>query len=228
MQSQRDVGVIIPAAGLGARAGFAVPKQYKTLAGVPLLLRTIRPFSSHPSVRQIVVAMPPDDAATPPDWIDGLQGEKLKIVAGGETRAHSVRNALDGMQVACSVVLVHDAARPFVSRDVIDRLIECARDGKSCIAAIPMSDTVKRGDDRNMVLETVDRANLWRAQTPQAFPRNTLVEAFEKAGSDLEFVTDESSLVERYGEEVQLVLDDPGNFKLTLSRDFEIAERLLG
>jgi 2-C-methyl-D-erythritol 4-phosphate cytidylyltransferase len=227
MPSQPDVGVIIPAAGMGVRAGLGQPKQYKTLAGVPLLLRTIRPFSSHPAVRQIVVALPPDDAAAPPDWIDELTGEALKVSKGGETRAHSVRNALAEMDLSCSVVLVHDAARPFVSRDVIDRLVERVRQGHSCLAAIPMSDTVKRADGKNVVAETVDRSNLWRAQTPQGFPRKILESAYEKAREDLEGITDESSLLERHGFDVELVADDPGNFKLTLPSDFELAERLL-
>ncbi len=227
MPSPPDVGVIIPAAGLGVRAGLGQPKQYQTVAGVPLLLRTIRPFSSHPEVVQVVVAMPPDDAAAPPDWIAELRSNRLKTVVGGETRAHSVKNALSHLDPACCVVLVHDAARPFVSRHVVDRLIEGAREGKNCIAAVPVSDTVKRGDGNNVVVETVDRSSLWRAQTPQGFPRAALDEVFERAGDELSSYTDESSLFEKFGLPVELVPDEISNFKLTLPGDFEMAERLL-
>lgn len=225
MPSRSDVGVVIPAAGRGIRTGGPVPKQYREVAGVPLLLRSLRPFASHPDVRQIVVALPPEDVDSPPRWLESLLSKRLTVVSGGETRAVSVRNGLAELPDECSVVLVHDAARPFVTRDVIDRVIERARGGTSCLAAVRMSDTVKKANG-DVVLETVDRSHLWRAQTPQGFPRKVLEDAYAAFGDTVE-ATDESALVEASGARVELVEDDPGNIKLTLPRDFEIAEALL-
>ena len=190
-------------------------------------MRTIRPFSSHPGVREIAIALPEADALAPPSWLRSLANDNLKLVAGGETRARSVRNAVRLLDRACAVVLVHDAARPFVSREVIDKLIERARSGVCCIAAVPMSDTVKRADKDNVVVETVDRTDLWRAQTPQGFPVKVLMAAYDAWGDELADATDEAALVERLGLSVELIPDDPGNFKLTTPRDFEIAERLV-
>jgi 2-C-methyl-D-erythritol 4-phosphate cytidylyltransferase len=177
----RDIGVIIVAAGRGERIG-GTPKQYREIAGVPMLLRSIRPFAAHPDVRQLAVVVPPDDAARPPAWLAELVGDNLRVVAGGVERRESVAAGLAVVADECAVILVHDAARPFVGRDTIDAVVAEARAGRSSTAAVPVSDTLKQAaPDGRTVERTVPRERLWRAQTPQGFPRRVLEAAHAQA-----------------------------------------------
>jgi 2-C-methyl-D-erythritol 4-phosphate cytidylyltransferase len=226
----RDVGVILVAAGKGERAGAGPPKQYREIGGVPMLLRSLRPFASHPDVAEIVVALPPPDAPAPPAWLAEL-GEGVRVVPGGETRTASVSAALGALGPACGIVLVHDAARPFVERATIDAVIAEARRGHGAVAAVPLSDTVKEaaadGDGLD-IARTVPRERLWRAQTPQGFPRDLLSAAYAEARIVGSPATDDATLVERTGHTVRLVPDSPGNFKVTSADDFALAELRAG
>jgi 2-C-methyl-D-erythritol 4-phosphate cytidylyltransferase len=191
-----------------------------------MLLRAIRPYAQHPRVRQIVVALPPELAAHPPAWLGDLAAERLRLVAGGATRADSVAAALAALHPACRVVLVHDAARPFVGPETIDAVIAVAQSGAGAVAGVPVADTLKRvaeADDR--VTETVDRRGLWRAQTPQGFPRTMLEEAYAARGA-LPDPTDDAQLVERLGHPVRIVPDRTTNIKVTSPDDFALAEAL--
>jgi 2-C-methyl-D-erythritol 4-phosphate cytidylyltransferase len=218
------VGVLLPAAGRGQRAGAGDLKQFRSIGGVPMLLRSVRPFAQHPRVRQIVVALPEEHATHPPAWLQDLLGERLRTVAGGATRAASVRAALRALDPACALVLVHDAARPFVSREEIDAVIDAAALGTGALAAIPIADTVKRAQN-GRVAATVTRNGLWRALTPQGFPRRMLEEAYARAAGDLE-ATDDAALVESLGAPVVLVQGRPTNIKVTSPDDFVLAEAL--
>lgn len=223
-----DVGVLIPAAGRGVRAGGTEPKQFRSIAGIPMLQRAIRPFRSHPRVRQIVVALPKERCKEPPQWLQSETAGLLRIVPGGATRADSVKSALDALDPRCRIVLVHDAARPFVSLATIDAVIAVAA-GRGALAAVPVSDTVKRVDETTrLVTETVDRRGLWRAQTPQGCPREMLHNAFDSAGpTGAAQYTDESALLEAAGYEVELVPDSQENIKVTTEADFSMAEALV-
>ncbi|MGH7627825.1 MAG: 2-C-methyl-D-erythritol 4-phosphate cytidylyltransferase [Gemmatimonadales bacterium] len=221
----RDVGVILVAAGRGARLGGA-PKQYRPIAGVPMVLRALRPFVAHPEVLHAVIVLPPDDAASPPAFLVDLAGPALALVAGGAERSDSVAAGLRALAVECTVVLVHDAARPFPDPDVIGAVIGEARAGHGAVAAVPLTDTIKEasvGEPRR-VLRTVPREVLWRAQTPQGFPRALLAAAHERARRDGPGATDDAALVERLGAEVRLVPDSPRNLKVTTAEDLEWAE----
>jgi 2-C-methyl-D-erythritol 4-phosphate cytidylyltransferase len=224
MPSQPEVGVLIPAAGRGERLG-GEPKQFRPIAGVPMLLRALRPFAGHPMVHQIVVALPPDIAVAPPAWLSSLAGGRLRLVAGGEARADSVWAALCSLDVTCRVVLVHDAARPLVSRDTIDAVIKAAAEA-GAVPAVAVSDTLKQVDpESGLVSATVNRSDLWRAQTPQGFPRELLEEAYRRAGaSGWDNYTDEASLVEAAGFPVRVVPGTARNIKVTTASDLEIAE----
>lgn len=225
---QRDVGVIIAAAGAGERVGQGEPKQFRTVAGVPLLLRAIGPFARHPRVRHLVVALPPAYAVAPPPWLTDLTGVRVGLVGGGATRAETVRAGLAALDAACTVVLVHDAVRPFVAVETIDAVIAAAARGVGAVPAVAVSDTLKRADAATRrVQETVDRRTLWCAQTPQGFPRPLLEEAYRRAApSHLAAATDDATLVEALGHPVELVPDSPANFKITTPEDFAIAELL--
>ena len=205
-----------------------VPKQYHPIAGVPMVLRALRPFLSHPDVERVVLALPPGDVAVPPPFLDGLLGERLRVVAGGATRGHSVAAGLAALDARCTVVLIHDGARPFVGRGVIDAVIAHARRGEPAIAAVPLTDTVKEAsaDDASRVERTVPRERLWRAQTPQGFPRQMLADAYARAGREARLGTDDAELVERTGIAVRLIVDSSRNFKITTAEDLALAELL--
>ena len=189
-----------------------------------MLLRSIRPFVAHPDVARVVVVLRPDDARTPPAWLAQLAGGALEIVGGGAERADSVRAGLAALPPVCAVVLVHDAARPFVDREVIDAVIAEARAGRSAIAAVPVSDTLKEAAaDGRTVQRTVPRERLWRAQTPQGFPRQVL-EAAHAAAAGASSATDDAALVEQTGGTVRLVPDSVRNFKITTADDLALAD----
>ena len=194
------------------------------------MLRALRPFTAHPDVAQVVLVLPPADAAAPPAFLAELRGEGLVLVPGGEERSDSVAAGLAALGRECTVVLVHDGARPFVDRAVIDEVIRHARQGEGAIAAVPLSDTVKEADagEPNRVARTVPRERLWRAQTPQGFPRELLVRAHGRPALDGEAFTDDASLVEASGGIVRLVLDSSRNLKITTVEDFALAELLAG
>lgn len=224
---QQTIGVVIAAGGRGDRAGTGDPKQFREIAGVPMLLRAIRPFAAHPRIDEIVVSLPQAAVADPPTWLKQLVGQRMKLVAGGDTRAASVARGVAALSAECGTVLVHDAARPFVSRETIDAVLDHACRGTCAIAAVPVADTIKRTErGGTCVVETIERTGLWRAQTPQGFPRHTLEIAYEAAGESSQAATDEAALVEAAGFTVELVTDSATNMKITTSEDFAIAEAL--
>lgn len=227
----RDVGVVVVAAGKSERLGGEVPKQFRSVAGVPLLLRAIRPFLSHPDVLEVIVVLPAAHVLAPPPWLAELLGERLRAVAGGEVRMDSVEAGLGALAPACTVVLVHDGARPFPEPAVIDRVIAVARHGTGAVAAVPVTDTLKQAEPPALgafghVIRTVSRDHLWRAQTPQGFPRPMLTQAFAAARAAGYSATDESALVEHGGGPVVLVHDVSTNLKITTLEDLRVAEAL--
>jgi 2-C-methyl-D-erythritol 4-phosphate cytidylyltransferase len=237
--SRPDVGVVVVAAGAGVRAGPGEPKQFRPILGVPMLLRALRPFTGHPEVRQVVVALPPGYAERPPEWLGKLRGERLGLVAGGAQRVDSVRAGIRALPADTAVILVHDAARPFVSRGTIDAVISRARAGVGAVAAVPTSDTLKeigQGPPQltPRVARTVDRERIWRAQTPQGFPRQMLNDAYARlataanggGGKGGGPPNDDAEVCERAGFPVELIPDSPYNFKVTTADDFRIAEAL--
>lgn len=224
--SPPEVGVIIVAAGAGVRAGSGELKQFRIIHGVPLLLRALRPFTSHPDVGRVTIALPAGLANQPPEWLAKLRGERLAFVTGGATRAESVRAGLRALAADARIVLVHDAARPFVGRETIDAVIACARSGVGATAAVPMSDTIKEVGEGTRIARTVPRDKLWRAQTPQGFPRPMIEQAYERLRRDDPPPTDDAELCERAGFPVDVVADSAHNLKVTTADDFRIAEAI--
>lgn len=219
-----DVGVVIVAAGQGVRAGPGVPKQFREVAGAPLILHTLRPFLAHPEVHTVALVLPPGDAARPPVWLAPLAGERLRLAAGGALRQESSRAGVAALPAACRIVLVHDGARPLVTREVVDAVIHAARAGRGAIAAVPVHDTLKLVGPGQRVRTTLDRTGVWRAQTPQGFPREMLEAAFDAADGA---ATDEAALVEAIGGEVVVVPDAPTNLKVTTAEDLVLLAHLL-
>lgn len=196
-----------------------------------MLLRAIRPFAAHPDVCGLAVVLPPEMVAAPPAWLRELSGPTLRLVAGGAERSGSAMAGVAALGSECAIVLVHDAARPFVDRAVIDAVVERAREGKGAVPALPVGDTLKEAaapEQGGAISRTVPRDGLWRAQTPQGFPRRMLEQAYAAARSAGHGATDDAALVEATGAPVTLVLGSEQNFKVTTAHDFRLAEWLAG
>jgi 2-C-methyl-D-erythritol 4-phosphate cytidylyltransferase/2-C-methyl-D-erythritol 2,4-cyclodiphosphate synthase len=222
------VVAVIAAGGLGRRLGAGTPKQLLTLGGRTILERSIVAFASHPRVSGIVVALPPEVVAHPPSFLAGF-GARLRVVAGGARRQDSVATAFAAIDPPPDVVVIHDAARPFVDSATIDRAIDAAIESGAAIAALPSSDTVKLAHDEQgnpRVAATIPRDRVWLAQTPQAFTREVLTAALA-AGAQGASGTDEAALAEQAGHIVRLVAGDPRNVKITTPADLELARAAL-
>lgn len=211
---------VVVAGGSGRRFGGPVRKQYLEVGGEPVLLRAVRPFLDHPRIASVVVVLPPDDVADPPTWLAGLP---VTIVAGGAERGDSVFNGLMAVDGVADRVLVHDGARPFVSADVIDRVLD-AEGG--AIAAVPVTDTIQRVDGAGVIVETPDRSALWQAQTPQGFPRAALVDAYRRARAEGVAATDDAAVFARYAGPVRVVMGEHRNLKVTRPGDLPLAEAI--
>ena len=225
-----DVAVVIVAAGRGMRAGNAGgsnPKQYRTLGGVPVLTRTIRSFFDHPKIGRIIPVIHDSDAAAFDAAIAEFDDDRIQPVAGAETRQGSVAAGLEALASdAPQGVLIHDGVRPFVSADLIDRVIDALREHQAALPALPVTDTLKRAST-GQVQETLDRSDLVRAQTPQGFGFDQILDAHRAASaagrSDF---TDDAQIAQWAGHDVVLVEGEARNVKLTTPEDFELAERL--
>lgn len=223
---QPDVGVILVAAGAGTRTGGAELKQFRWVAGKPMLLHGLQLFQSRPDVAMVVCVLPRSHAGDPPPWIFQSDLERLTVTVGGRTRGESVIAGLEELPDEVRVVLVHDAARPLVTMDVVDRVVHAARAGTGAVAAIPVVDTLKEVDDDGRVVRTVERARLWRAQTPQGFPREMIDQAYLTARRERLEATDDSALCEKLGYPVVMVRGSERAIKITEAGDFDHAEAL--
>jgi 2-C-methyl-D-erythritol 4-phosphate cytidylyltransferase / 2-C-methyl-D-erythritol 2,4-cyclodiphosphate synthase len=214
------VTAIIAAGGRGHRLGAAMPKQLLQVGGRSLLQWSVDAFTAHPAISEVIVALPSDLVRNPPDWLSGV-----RVVEGGGRRQDSVANAFAVLADATEIVLVHDAARPFVTAEVISRAIDGAAAHGAAIAAVPVTDTVKRVEAQaagGVITETLPREEIFLAQTPQAFRRQVLHAAIVAARSDAT-ATDEAMLAERAGHRVHVVAGDPANVKITTAADLASA-----
>lgn len=222
-----SVGVIIVAAGRGERLGGTVPKQLLDLGGRSMLRRSVEAFDAHPAIDALVVVLSSDMMAAGPALI-GRTTRPCSVVAGGLRRQDSVHAGLRAVPPGTEVVLVHDAARPFASVSLIDRVIEGVRRSGAVVPAVPAKDTIKRvRPGERAVRETIDRNEIWLAQTPQGFRRQVLERAVALGQSGVD-ATDEAMLAESLGVPVEIVDGDEGNVKITTSDDLAAARRRLG
>lgn len=224
------IWAIVPAAGSGTRFGGELPKQYVRVAGEPLIAHSLRALLSHPAVAGVVVALAADDRHWP-GWHE-LQGKLVLTCEGGDARADSVLAALAALPDdvrADDFVLVHDAARPNLSRHDLDALLERGRDDPvGAILAAPVRDTLKRAGDDGGIDRTEPRDKLWRALTPQLFRHLQLVRALESARDAGVAITDEAMAMERLGHRPLLVEGRADNIKVTTPEDLAMVEFLLG
>jgi len=235
------VTAIIAAGGRGHRLGNAEPKQLLSIGGRPILERSIAAFASHPSIDAIVVALPQELADEPPAYLRSAQasarqgiGKPMSIVAGGVRRQDSVTNAFAAVDRHSDVIVIHDAARPFASADLIARTVAAAAESGAAVAAVQSRDTVKRATEGSSVvsgfsrtvIETLARETIYLAQTPQAFRRDILRRALEIGARDGVDATDEAALVELAGLPVRLVDGDASNIKITTPEDMALGEAI--
>src|SRR3989442_469060 len=227
------VTAIIAAGGRGQRVGEAEPKQLVTVGGCQILERSVSAFLSHASVNDVVVVLPRELVDNPPAYLRSAEAgalpgsaKPLRLVAGGARRQDSVANGFHAAAGHSELIVIHDAARPFVSADLIARTIAAAVESGAAVAAIVARDTVKRsttGDsEMRFVTETLARDSIFLAQTPQAFRRSVLAEALQLADD----VTDEAALAERAGHQVRLVEGEASNIKITTPDDLVLAEAI--
>jgi 2-C-methyl-D-erythritol 4-phosphate cytidylyltransferase len=217
--------VVIPAAGVGRRLGAAIPKQYLDLGGRPVIEWTLRPFVEDARINGVWVALDPADDHWPTTAF--ADHPKVRRVAGGSERCHSVLNALDelaGCADAGDWVLVHDAARPCLRRGDLDQLITALKDDPvGGILAVPVRDTMKGADQSGRIRSTLDRTALWHAYTPQMFRLGTLRRALRAANASGDLVTDDASAIERIGLAPRLVEGHADNIKITRAEDLPLA-----
>jgi 2-C-methyl-D-erythritol 4-phosphate cytidylyltransferase / 2-C-methyl-D-erythritol 2,4-cyclodiphosphate synthase len=217
------VSAIIAAGGRGLRFGGDSPKQLLSLGGRPILARSVDAFVSCDLIAEIVVALPADLAAAPPEYLQN-RGKPVTVVSGGDRRRDSVANAFARVSDGAEVVVVHDAARPLVTDDLIRRTVTAASETGAAIAAIRAHDTVKQTDSTGAITATLARERIYLAQTPQAFRVAVLRDALRMSGD----ATDEAMLAEEAGHVVRVVDGDPRNLKITAPGDLTMAEHFAG
>jgi 2-C-methyl-D-erythritol 4-phosphate cytidylyltransferase len=219
-----SVAAIIVAAGPGTRLAAGMPKAFVPLAGRPLVAHALRALLAVPAIDEAIVVVPPgmEDDARCALTTGGALPLDVRVVPGGAERQDSVRRGLDAVERA-ELVAIHDAARPFVSRAVIEAAIDAARRGGAAIVAVPATDTVKLVDADGGIESTPPRTRTWLAQTPQIFRLELIRAAHAQAGDDAS-ATDDAMLVERLGHRVEVVAGEPGNRKITTPDDLRWAE----
>ena len=227
MDERVRVGAIVAAGGRGTRLRGDVPKPLRLIAGRTILERSIEPFDAVEQVQEIVVVLPPDLVSDPPAVLRRFR-TPLKLVRGGVRRQDSVSAGLDALTLVTDVVVVHDAARPFCTAELIGRTVDAAAESGAAIAALPAHDTIKEGKLASavtVVRSTLPRERIFLAQTPQAFRFDVLRQAVAAGRNGVE-MTDEAALVEHAGHQVRLVEGEPRNMKITTEADLALAREL--
>lgn len=218
MDRYGTVGAVIAAAGSSSRMGGR-DKLAEPLDGIPVILRTLAAVEAVPEIREIVVVTREDRVEEYRRLLGQCSGLRA-VVPGGSTRQESVRNGVRALSPDCTLAAIHDGARPLVAPEVFARCIEAARSCGAATAAVPVKDTIKLADEAGRVLDTPDRSRLWAVQTPQIFDRERYLRAAEEAERRGLSCTDDCQLFEAMGWEVQLVMGDYRNLKLTTPEDF--------
>ena len=218
------ISAIITAAGQGHR--FGSQKQFKPLDGKPLYQYSLGIFISSKIINEIILVVPNDNRYAIAKEIKDSSQSIVKVISGGAARRHSVKSGVDASSSDTDLVVIHDAARPFVTREMLRSVIKACEKSDGAIAAIPAVDTVKYSND-GVVEKTLDRNRVWLAQTPQAFKKLKLLNAYRHYDLSNSAITDESSIMEGMGYNISLVLGSQSNFKVTTKYDWKHAKGLL-
>lgn len=220
--------VVIVSAGKGSRMKADINKQFLKLREKEVIAHTIDKFYNNKNIDEIVVVVREDESEFfKQNIIDKYGYENIKISFGGKERQDSVFNGLKSVDKQCEIVLIHDGARPFVTNEIIDNCIECAKENKCAIVGVPVKDTIKIVNENGDVCDTPNRNTLWAIQTPQTFNYELIVEAHEKAKKENYYGTDDSMLMEHFGYNVKVVEGSYNNIKITTPEDLKIGEEIL-
>ncbi len=219
------VSVIVPGAGAGRRFGGRGNKIFQRLKGQPVFIRTLEAFTLRDDVCQTQLVVSTEDMDEIKERFGGNLGfMNVAVTVGGATRADSVRNALSNVSDEAELICVHDAVRPCIAAPWIDAVFEKAEKTGAAILAYPLHGTLKNVGEGDVICETLSRAGLWEAQTPQVFRKDLLIKAYE---GDLFGATDDARLVEAIGHPVSVVMGDPRNIKITTAGDLAMAESVI-
>ncbi|MCP1200761.1 bifunctional 2-C-methyl-D-erythritol 4-phosphate cytidylyltransferase/2-C-methyl-D-erythritol 2,4-cyclodiphosphate synthase [Notoacmeibacter sp. MSK16QG-6] len=228
MDRSETIAALIVAAGRGERAGRREdgPKQYRLLAGEPILRHTVRAFLDHPEIAKVIIAIHPDDEKLAEEAIAPLDRKRLSLIHGRQTRQLSVLAGLRSMaERPPDFVLIHDAARPLIGRETLDAVIDNLQPETGLIVGMPVTDTVKSVDASDVIVGTVDRETLIRAQTPQAFAYSAIMSAHENAlAAGVENATDDAAIAAQAGMAVRVIRGRSANPKITFPEDISLAE----
>lgn len=223
----KNIIAIVPAAGLGKRLGPGTNKPFQMLLDKPLIIWTLEILESSPEIKEIIPVLKEQDMATGTELFDSYNLSKIRrIVQGGAERQDSVYNGLRQLDAKADIVLIHDGARPFVSRDIIRNSINSLKGFDGVVVGVPVKDTIKKAED-GVIRKTLPRNPLWAIQTPQVFFYEPLMRAYNKAMEDNFYSTDDSALVERLGGRIKIIMGSYENMKITTPEDIVIAEHLL-
>jgi len=220
------VSVIVVAAGEGKRMG--AEKQFVELGGIPLCIRACVAFDGINNIGEIILVVSPKNVSMAKEHVSGHKLKKVKkIVPGGDVRQASVYNGLKELAADSEYVLIHDGARPLLSPELVEKMLSELVGKDAVVLAVPVSDTVKQIDERCVVSKTVERKDLWAAQTPQGFRVSLIREAHEKAIKEGISATDDAVLVERTGKDVNILMGSYENMKITTPLDLVVAECII-
>jgi 2-C-methyl-D-erythritol 4-phosphate cytidylyltransferase len=220
--------VVIVAAGTGSRMNMDINKQFIKIYDKEVVAYTIDAFYNNENIDEIVVVIREDEEAFFVEHIINKYIYKnIKIAQGGKERQDSVYNGLKKLDPNCDVVIIHDGARPFITRKVIDESIREANLNKAVVVGVPVKDTIKVIDNNNIIKDTPNRKHLWAVQTPQVFNYKLLMNAYENAYNKGYYGTDDAMLVEYLGQEVKMIMGSYENIKITTSEDIGFGENIL-
>lgn len=222
------ISVIIAAGGIGKRMNLKENKLLINLDGMPIIARTVSIFEKNPFIDEIVLVVPKKDFESIKKIVKDFNYKKVsKIVEGGETRQDSVFNGLTAVDTLSDLVVIHDGARPFLTNEILEKVIERAKKTDAAIVAVKVKDTVKQVNSSLFIEKTLDRNLLWQAQTPQVFKTSLIKEIYKWAKDNNLIATDDASLAESYGVKVSVVEGSYENIKITTKEDLMIGEAIL-
>jgi 2-C-methyl-D-erythritol 4-phosphate cytidylyltransferase/2-C-methyl-D-erythritol 2,4-cyclodiphosphate synthase len=220
---------IIPAGGAGKRLKTQKAKQYLLLDHLPVLVHALKVFQQAEIIEEIILVLPPDDVVSAQKQLINKYGliKVTAVVAGGKERQDSVRNGLAAITGECDIVVIHDAVRPFITQELIHKVVSAAKTAGAASVGVKAKDTIKETKKDNTVTATIPRQNLWLTQTPQAFKFELLKKAYKAAYDKKFYGTDDASLVERIGSKVKMIEGSYENIKITTPEDLIMAEALM-
>ncbi|MCK9444821.1 MAG: 2-C-methyl-D-erythritol 4-phosphate cytidylyltransferase [Tissierellaceae bacterium] len=229
MYKNNYISVIIAAAGMSNRMGSKINKQFIAIGSKPILAHAVEKFERCRYIDEIIIVSKEEEIEyCRKEIVRKYRFNKvINIVRGGKERQDSVYNGILALDEKSDIVLIHDGARPFVKIENIEDSIKCAADHGACVVGVPVTDTIKVVNEHRSIDNTPQRSLLWAAQTPQSFYKDTILKAYEKAQIDGFLGTDDSSLVERMGHEVKMVMGSYENIKITTPEDIILGESLI-